>query len=170
MTQVRAAMAYGVRTIVDPACMDLARDARLATRVAQETGIQLVLATGIYGQHYTFIPQHFQTRDEDYLADVFVHDIEVAPHPGATLAGVEIVVVAPGDRAVIPRQAAGERGVGGEGDLGPDLVALGREGVEGARELAGERHGVEGARERGAGLGGVGDGLLVGREREAGKG
>lgn len=76
-TQVRAAMTHGVRTIVDPACMDLARDARLALRVADETGIRLVLATGIYGQHYTFIPHHFQTRDEDYLADVFVHDIEV---------------------------------------------------------------------------------------------
>jgi len=75
--QVRAAMGHGVKTIVDPACMDLNRDVRLAMRVADETGIQLVMATGIYGQHYTFIPQHFQTRDEDYLADVFVHDIEV---------------------------------------------------------------------------------------------
>jgi phosphotriesterase-related protein len=75
--QVRAAMAHGVKTIVDPACMDLNRDVRLAMRVADETGVQLVMATGIYGQHYTFIPQHFQTRDEEYLADVFVHDIEV---------------------------------------------------------------------------------------------
>lgn len=75
--QVRGAMRHGVRTIVDPACMDLARDARFASRVAQETGIQLVMATGIYGQHYTYLPHHFQTRDEDYLADAFVHDIEV---------------------------------------------------------------------------------------------
>lgn len=75
--QVRAAMGHGVKTIVDPACMDLNRDAALASRVAEATGIQLVLATGVYGQHYTFLPHHFQTRDEDYLADVFVHDIEV---------------------------------------------------------------------------------------------
>lgn len=74
--QVQAAMTHGVRTIVDPACMDLARDARFAARVAQATGIQLVMCTGIYGQHYTFLPQHFQTRDEDYLAGAFVHDIE----------------------------------------------------------------------------------------------
>jgi len=74
---VRAAQGHGVRTIVDPACMDLARDARFASAVAAATGINLVMATGIYGQHYTFIPQHFQTRDEDYLADAFVHDIEV---------------------------------------------------------------------------------------------
>jgi phosphotriesterase-related protein len=75
--QVRGAMSHGVRTIVDPACMDLGRDARFASRVAQETGVQLVMCTGIYGQHYTFLPHHFQTRDEDYLADAFVHDIEV---------------------------------------------------------------------------------------------
>lgn len=74
--QVRAAMAHGVQTIVDPACMDLGRDARFAARVAEETGIQLVLATGIYGEHYTFIAHHFQTRDEDYMAGVFAHDLE----------------------------------------------------------------------------------------------
>jgi phosphotriesterase-related protein len=76
VTQVRRAMEHGVRTIVDPACMDLGRDARFAQRVAAETGIQLVLATGIYGEHYSFIAHHFETRDEDYLADVFVHDLE----------------------------------------------------------------------------------------------
>lgn len=77
VTQVEAAMGHGVRTIVDPACMDLGRDARFASHVADLTGVQLVMCTGIYGQHYTFLPQHFQTRDEDYLADAFVHDIEV---------------------------------------------------------------------------------------------
>jgi phosphotriesterase-related protein len=76
VTQVRGAMAHGVRTIVDPACMDLGRDARFARRVAEATGIQLVLATGIYGEHYSFIAHHFETRDEDYLADAFVHDLE----------------------------------------------------------------------------------------------
>lgn len=76
VTQVTAAMDHGVRTIVDPGCMDLARDARFAIEVAEATGIRMILATGIYGQHYTFLPHHFQTRDEDYLADAFVHDIE----------------------------------------------------------------------------------------------
>ena len=73
---VGKAMDHGVETIVDPACMDLGRDAPFAKRVADEAGINLVLCTGIYGQHYTFIPHHFETHDEDYLADVFVHDIE----------------------------------------------------------------------------------------------
>ena len=77
IAEVRRAMEHGVRTIVDPACMDLGRDVALAREVVAETGIQLVMCTGIYGAQYTFLPQHFANRDVDYLADAFVHDIEV---------------------------------------------------------------------------------------------
>ena len=73
---VRKAMENGVRTIADPACMDLGRSVELARHVVDQTGIQLVMCTGIYGSHYTFLPKHFQNREVDYLADVFVHDIE----------------------------------------------------------------------------------------------
>ncbi len=73
----RARWAHGVKTIVDPTCMDLDRDVTLAQRVVEATGIQLVMCTGVYGEHYTFLPQHFANRETDYLADVFVHDIEV---------------------------------------------------------------------------------------------
>jgi phosphotriesterase-related protein len=34
-----------------------------------------VASTGIYAYHY--VPPHFQNRDEDYMADQFVRDIEV---------------------------------------------------------------------------------------------
>ncbi len=77
ITQVRSAMGHGVKTIVDPACMDLGRSVAFAREVAGETGIQLVMCTGIYGAFYTFLPQHFANRDIDYLVDAFVHDIEV---------------------------------------------------------------------------------------------
>ena len=76
LATVRELQEHGVRTFVDPAAMDLTRDAAFASRVADATGMNIVMATGIYGQHYTFLPQHFQTRDEDYMADAFVHDIE----------------------------------------------------------------------------------------------
>jgi phosphotriesterase-related protein len=72
----RGVMGHGVRTIADPAVMDLGRDVRLSTRVAEETGLQVVMATGVYGQHYTFLPHHFQMHDVDYLADALAHDIE----------------------------------------------------------------------------------------------
>jgi phosphotriesterase-related protein len=73
---LRAVKEHGVDTFVDPGCMDLSRDAALSKELAAEAGIQMVLCTGVYGQHYTFLPHHFQSRDEDYLADAFVHDIE----------------------------------------------------------------------------------------------
>ncbi|MDX6648739.1 MAG: phosphotriesterase-related protein [Solirubrobacteraceae bacterium] len=76
LEQVRAAMDRGVKTIVEPSCMDLGRDVRLCQRVAEETGIQLVMCTGIYGAQYTFIPHYFQNRDPSALVDAFVHDIE----------------------------------------------------------------------------------------------
>ena len=77
VAEVRRAQEHGVKTIVDPACMDIGRDVRLAQRVVEESGIQLIMCTGIYGVHYTYLPHHFQTRDLDYVTDAFVHDIEV---------------------------------------------------------------------------------------------
>ncbi|HVE68007.1 MAG TPA: hypothetical protein VNB64_05440 [Solirubrobacteraceae bacterium] len=74
--QVRAAMDRGVKTIVDPSCMDLNRNVGLAQRVVEETGIQLVMCTGVYGSHYRFLPQFFQNREPTALVDAFVHDIE----------------------------------------------------------------------------------------------
>jgi phosphotriesterase-related protein len=76
VTQFKAVMERGVRTIVDPTCMDLGRDVRLAQRVVEATGIQLVMCTGVYGFRYTFLPPYFANREVDDLADVFVHDVE----------------------------------------------------------------------------------------------
>ena len=74
--EVRRAMDRGVRTIVDPTPMDLGRDVPFCMRVVEETGIQLVVCTGIYGAHYSYLPQHLVIRDVDYLTGLFVHDIE----------------------------------------------------------------------------------------------
>jgi phosphotriesterase-related protein len=75
VTQVSAAMERGVKTICDPTVMEAGRDIRFMSRVVEETGIQLVASTGIYADHH--VPPHFQNRDVDYMADVFVRDIEV---------------------------------------------------------------------------------------------
>jgi phosphotriesterase-related protein len=75
--QVKAAQEHGVETIIDPSCMDIGRDAHLAKRVVEATGIKLVMCTGVYGQHYTFLPQVFQNRDPQALTDAFLHDINV---------------------------------------------------------------------------------------------
>jgi hypothetical protein len=41
---------------------------------APDVDIQMVLRTGVYGQHDTPFSQYFQHRDEDHLAHAFAHD------------------------------------------------------------------------------------------------
>lgn len=73
--QVNTAMKRGVRTICDPTVMGIGRDIRFMEKVALETGIQVIAATGIYT--YDSIAPHFRNRDIDYMADLFVRDIKV---------------------------------------------------------------------------------------------
>ncbi|MDN3016104.1 phosphotriesterase-related protein [Paenibacillus sp. BSR1-1] len=73
--QVNRVKELGVKTICDPTVMELGRDIRFIERVARETGVQIIAATGIYSYHY--IPPHFQNCNIDYMADLFVRDIEV---------------------------------------------------------------------------------------------
>jgi phosphotriesterase-related protein len=65
---------HGVKTVVEPTAMLLGRDARASKRLADRTGLQIVLCTGIYT--YDHLPQFLVNRSEDYIADLFVHDIE----------------------------------------------------------------------------------------------
>jgi phosphotriesterase-related protein len=69
-----AAKGHGVKTVVEPTAMLLGRDARASKRLADQTGLQIVLCTGIYT--YDHLPQFLLNRSEDYIADLFVHDIE----------------------------------------------------------------------------------------------
>ena len=75
VARVREAMERGVKTICDPTVMEAGRDIRFMSRIAEETGVQLVASTGIYAYHY--VPPHFHNRDIDYMADQFVRDFEV---------------------------------------------------------------------------------------------
>jgi phosphotriesterase-related protein len=69
-----AVKSHGIATVVDPGAMFLNRDAAFSKRVADESGLNVVIATGIYT--YDHLPQGLLTRDEDGLADIFVHEIE----------------------------------------------------------------------------------------------
>lgn len=73
--QVSKVKKLGVKTICDPTVMELGRDIRFIERVSRKTGVQIIAATGIYSYHY--IPPHFQNRGIDYMADLFVRDMEV---------------------------------------------------------------------------------------------
>ena len=70
----RAVLERGGKTIAEPTGMFGGRDVRFSRRVAEETGLQVVPCTGIYT--YDYLPPYFTFRDEDAMADLFVHDIE----------------------------------------------------------------------------------------------
>jgi len=69
-----AVMKHGVKTVVEPTAMLLGRDIRASIQLAAETGLQIVACTGIYT--YDHLPQFLLNRDEDFIAGLFVHDIE----------------------------------------------------------------------------------------------
>jgi phosphotriesterase-related protein len=70
-----AVKGHGVKTVVEPTAMLLGRDAGVSKQLADQTGLQIVLCTGIYT--YDHLPQFLLNRSEDYIADLFVHDIEL---------------------------------------------------------------------------------------------
>ncbi|HEV7847102.1 MAG TPA: hypothetical protein VGO83_12675 [Thermoleophilaceae bacterium] len=74
MADANGVRGHGVQTIVEPSAMFLHRDAAFSKRVADESGLNVVLATGVYT--YDHLPQSLMNRNEDQLAEIFVHDIE----------------------------------------------------------------------------------------------
>jgi phosphotriesterase-related protein len=74
IADANAVKGHGIATVVEPSALFLTRDARFSKRVADESGLNVVLATGIYT--YDHLPQPLMNRDEDALAAIFVHEIE----------------------------------------------------------------------------------------------
>jgi phosphotriesterase-related protein len=74
MSDANAIKGHGVRTVVEPSAMFLHRDAAFSKRVADESGLNVILATGVYT--YDHLPQPLLNRSEDEIAEIFVHDIE----------------------------------------------------------------------------------------------
>jgi len=74
LEDARAVMEHGVKSVCVPDAMLLGRDAAFLKEISEETGLQLVVATGIYT--YDELPQYFLNRPVEQMADCFVHDIE----------------------------------------------------------------------------------------------
>jgi phosphotriesterase-related protein len=74
MADATAVKGHGVTTVVEPSAMFLSRDAAFSKRVADESGLQILLATGVYT--YDHLPQPLLNRTEDQIAGIFVHEIE----------------------------------------------------------------------------------------------
>ncbi|MEW9673538.1 phosphotriesterase [Ammoniphilus sp. 3BR4] len=75
MDQVVAVHDRGIQTIFDPSVMGLDRDVRFMKRVSEDSGVQVIAATGIFTFHY--LPTRFMANDIEFMADQFVRDIEV---------------------------------------------------------------------------------------------
>ncbi len=65
----------GVRSIVDPCPMELGRDPEFAAEVSEKSGINVIVATGLYNDALG-IPQHFRLMDIDGIAEVYAHEIQ----------------------------------------------------------------------------------------------
>jgi phosphotriesterase-related protein len=74
LESAEAVKGHGVKTVVEPTAMLLGRDILALARLASDTGLQLVACTGIYT--YDYLPQFLENRSEDFIAELFVHDIE----------------------------------------------------------------------------------------------
>jgi phosphotriesterase-related protein len=64
----------GIKTFVDPCPMELGRDPEFAAEVADKSGMQIVIATGLYNDALG-IPQHFRLMNVDGVADVYTREI-----------------------------------------------------------------------------------------------
>lgn len=72
VAELKEAKAGGVDTLIDLTTPDLGRDVRFVAEVARESGMNVVVATGIWRD----IPRPFWSRDADEIAEIFVREIE----------------------------------------------------------------------------------------------
>jgi phosphotriesterase-related protein len=71
---MREAKAHGVATIVDLTVLGLGRDVRTVREIARESGMNVVVATGLYT--YDELPHYFASRPVEHMAECFVKDIQ----------------------------------------------------------------------------------------------
>jgi len=85
VSRLKNAIAAGVKTIVDLTPIDLGRDVGLIAEAAKRSGMQIIVATGIY---YTEYPFHFRMREDKEMEDLFVRDITQGISTSGIRAGV----------------------------------------------------------------------------------
>ncbi|OAI39481.1 hypothetical protein AYO38_07565 [bacterium SCGC AG-212-C10] len=71
--RLKAAIAAGVKTMVDLTPIDLGRDPEFIAEAAQKSGMQVIVPTGLYFQR----PFYFLGRPDSEMTDLFVRDITV---------------------------------------------------------------------------------------------
>ena len=69
-----ALKAKGVDTLVDLTVYGLGRDIPLLLPIVEKSGMQVIVATGLYT--FNDLPTYFRNRTPDEIADLFIRDIE----------------------------------------------------------------------------------------------
>ncbi|MBT5774589.1 MAG: phosphotriesterase [Dehalococcoidia bacterium] len=72
VSNLKAAYEAGVRTIVDLTPITLGRNAPHIRSAAEQSGVQIIVATGLYYYHDVY----FSVQPTDAITDLFVEDIE----------------------------------------------------------------------------------------------
>jgi phosphotriesterase-related protein len=144
----------GVSTLLDPCPIDLGRDVEFAAEVAQQSGVRIVCATGLYKEDSGAAPYYkFRgafTDSVSEMTDIFVKEISDGIGPTGIKAGVIKVAtgphqVAPYERNVIVAAARAHKATGvpitthtDEGTMGREQLAiLTEEGVDPRRVVIG---------------------------------
>jgi phosphotriesterase-related protein len=70
--QLREAKAGGVESMIDLSTPDLGRDVAFVRRVAEQTGVNIIVATGLWRD----IPRFFWTLTPEQIARIFLAEIE----------------------------------------------------------------------------------------------
>ena len=71
ITKLKAAVAAGVKTMVDLTPIDLGRDPGFIQEAAQKSGMQIIVPTGLYYAR----PFYFLGRPDSAMTDLFIKDI-----------------------------------------------------------------------------------------------
>ncbi len=72
--KLREIKALGVSSFVDPCPMELGRDPEFAAECADKSGLNVIIATGLYNEALG-IPPHFRSLSADDIAEVYVREI-----------------------------------------------------------------------------------------------
>jgi phosphotriesterase-related protein len=85
LERMQAAREAGVTTMVDLTPIDLGRDAAHIAEVSRRSGMQIIVATGLY---YTPYPFYFRMREDKAMTDLFIRDINEGISTTGVRAGV----------------------------------------------------------------------------------
>jgi phosphotriesterase-related protein len=73
--QLQEAYDAGIRTIIEHSVMGLGRDVPMFLKVAENSPVNVVVATGLY--YFDELPFYFQYQPIEHMIDLFVHDLTV---------------------------------------------------------------------------------------------